>query len=82
MRRVLFLACCLFISTQIFSQEQLSKELFPTLAGLKRTMYQHSDGCTKVYSYKEVPNEIDTIINGKAYVLFEGFLLREENNQV
>ena len=82
MRRILFLACCLFISTQIFSPDELSKELFPTLAGLERTMYNHHCGSSKPYANREMPNEIDTIINGKAYVFFDNFFLREENNQV
>ena len=82
MKRVLFFMCCLAISLHIFSQEQLSKELFPTLAGLERTMYNHHCGSSKPYANREMPNEIDTIIKGKAYVFFDNFFLREENNQV
>ena len=89
MRRILFLACCLFISTQIFSQDELSKELFPTLAGLEITK-------CRVFSVTENNSEEDKIeyesflsapkeeitIDDKKYLKWGSYLLREENGKI
>ena len=84
MKRILLFFCCLSISTLIFSQNEIS-ELFPTLAGLERTNFRYSphDGCTSGRSNNSIaPTKIDTVINGKSYLLFNGFLLHEENDKV
>ncbi len=86
----------LLISTHGFSQTEISKELFPTLAGLQRT------GCTKTIGEDEsgtiwgsrsyLMQEIETAtIDGKQYLLFGttniydeycSLWLREENNKI
>jgi hypothetical protein len=67
----------------MFAQSEIS-ELFPTLAGLERTIFisYWEDCCGKSESiHITSPIEIDTI-NGKPYLFWDGFFLREENNQV
>ena len=81
MKRILFLLC-LFVSIYSFSQTEISKELFPTLAGLQRTSFYHwSDDCSDSHSTLDTPTNTITI-NDKLYVNYHGFYLREENNQV
>ena len=83
MKRIFFFICCLLISLQMFAQSEMT-ELFPTLAGLERTVYVSywEDCCGKSQSAHIAPRtEIDTI-NGKPYLRWGGFFLREENNQV
>ena len=88
---------CLLISMHGFSQSTISKELFPTLAGLQRT------SCTKTIGENEygtvlgsrsyLMQEIETAtIDGKQYLLFGidnkydilylKLWLREENNKI
>ena len=67
----------------MFAQSEIS-ELFPTLANIERTVYTSywEDCCGKSQSAHIAPRtEIDTI-NGKPYLRWGGFFLREENNQV
>ena len=82
----------LLISMHGFSQSTISKELFPTLAGLQRT------SCTKTIGEDEygtvwgsrsyLMQEIQTTtIDGKQYMVFgddqyNRFALREENNKI
>lgn len=83
MKRILYLICCLLISLQMFAQNEIS-ELFPTLAGLERTIfisYWEDCGGKSESIHITSPIEIDTI-NGKPYLFRDGFFLREENNQV
>ena len=83
MKRIFFFICCLLLGVQVFSQNEIT-ELFPTLAGLERTVYVSywEDCCGKSKSAHIAPRtEIDTI-NGKPYLRWGGFFLREENNQV
>ena len=88
----LCIVICLLISMHGFSQSTISKELFPTLAGLQRT------SCTKTIGEDEygtvwgsrsyLMQEIQTTtIDGKQYMVFgddqyNRFALREENNKI
>ena len=93
----LCIVICLLISMHGFSQSTISKELFPTLAGLQRT------SCTKTIGEDEygtvwgsrsyLMQEIETTtIDGKQYLLFGidnnydklylKLWLREENNKI
>ena len=93
----LCIVICLLISMHGFSQSTISKELFPTLAGLQRT------SCTKTIGENEygtvwgsrsyLIQEIETAtIDGKQYLLFGidnnydklylKLWLREENNKI
>ena len=88
----LCIVICLLISMHGFSQSTISKELFPTLAGLQRT------SCTKTIGEDEygtvwgsrsyLMQEIQTTtIDRKQYMVFgddqyNRFALREENNKI
>ena len=93
----LIIILCLLISMHGFSQTEISKELFPTLAGLQRThtieMYDHAPNDGKRSGGYPLPfaSVKDTVINGKTYLQFGDyvngsdyslFFLREENNKV
>ena len=93
----LIIILCLLISMHGFSQTEISKELFPTLAGLQRThtieMYDHAPNDGKHTGGYPLPfaSVKDTVINGKTYLQFGDyvngsdyslFFLREENNKV
>ena len=79
MKRILFLLC-LFVSIYSFSQTEISKELFPTLAGLQRTIC--NEYCTSSKASLETFDEI-LFENDKPYIYcHSAFLLREENNQI
>jgi hypothetical protein len=70
------------ITLNIFSKTDVSKEIFPTLAGLQRTSFHDwLDDCEDSYSTLNAPTETITI-NDKLYVRFGGWKLREEDNQV
>ena len=82
MKRILFFICCLTISTMMFAQSEIS-ELFPTLAGLERTSFHYyPDDCKGNFSTLTAPTKVDTVINDKNYLLFDDFLLCEEDNKV
>ena len=88
----LCIVICLLISMHGFSQSTISKELFPTLAGLQRT------SCTKTIGENEngtvwgsrsylMQETQTTTIDGKQYMVFgddqyNRFALREENNKI
>ena len=88
----LCIVICLLISMHGFSQSTISKELFPTLAGLQRT------SCTKTIGEDEygtvwgsrsylMQETQSTTIDGKQYMVFgddqyNRFALREENNKI
>ena len=88
----LCIVICLLISMHGFSQSTISKELFPTLAGLQRT------SCTKTIGEDEygtvwgsrsslMQETQTTTIDGKQYMVFgddqyNRFALREENNKI
>ena len=93
----LIIILCLLISMHGFSQTEISKELFPTLAGLQRThtveMYDNAPNDGKRSGGYPLPfaSVKDTVINGKTYLQFGDyvngsdyslFFLREENNKV
>ena len=89
MKRVLFFMCCLAISLHIFSQEQLSKELFPTLAGLEITkcsvfsVTENNSEEDKIEykSFLSAPKE-EITIDDKKYLKWGSYLLREENGKI
>ena len=91
----LCIVICLLISMHGFSQSTISKELFPTLAGLQRT------SCTKTIGENEYDEIVfgsrstlieatqDLVIDGRQYLIFGHeqdnryrYLLREENNKI
>ena len=88
----LCIVICLLISMHGFSQSTISKELFPTLAGLQRT------SCTKTIGENEygtvfgsrstlIEAKQGLVIDGKQYMVFgddqyNRFALREENNKI
>ena len=96
MKRYIYSFLCLLMSVHGFSQTEISKELFPTLAGLQRTT------CTKTIGENEngtvwgsrsyLMQEIETAtIDGKQYLLFGtnntydeycSLWLREEKNKI
>ena len=79
MKRILFLLC-LFVSIHSFSQTEISKELFPTLAGLQRTHCNEycESSKTSLQTFDEILLE-----NDKPYIYcYSAFLLREENNKI
>ena len=70
------------MSLQLFSQTDIEK-LFPTLAGLERTSFHYyPDDCNGNFSTLTTPTKVDTVINDKYYLLFDEFLVREEDNKV
>ena len=87
MKRLLFFICCSLISVQIFAQTEISKELFPTLAGLQRTSFHDwGEDCKTSYSTLTAPTET-VIINNKQYLRFNystfgDVFLREEDEKV
>ena len=85
MKRILFFLLCSLMSMQIFSQNEISKELFPTLVGWERTnfIFYYNDGCSNETKSIHIasPTEID-FIDGKPYLYWGDFFLREENNKV
>lgn len=80
MKRILLLFC-LAISIHGFSQSEISKELFPTLAGLQRTVCSEYVDCQDNETYLMQANEIKEI-NGKQYLKYGGVFLREEGSKV
>ena len=77
----LCIVICLLISMHGFSQSTISKELFPTLAGLQRTVCsEYCDEDNRAYLV-EAPSETK-YINEKLYVRYGGFYLREEGKRI
>ena len=92
MKRIIVFSLCILAYTSFMAQNEFSKELFPTLAGLSRTY--------TIEYYDMTPNDgkrnggypeltaptIDTIIDGKTYLQYDEYysslFLREENNKV
>ena len=77
----LVIILCLLISMHGFSQTEISKELFPTLAGLQRTACSEYTDCEKNITYLMQFDEIKEI-NGKQYLKSGGVFLREEDSKV
>lgn len=77
----LIIILCLLISMHGFSQTEISKELFPTLAGLQRTACSEYTDCEENVTYLMQFDEIKEI-NGKQYLKSGGVFLREEDNKV
>ena len=85
MKRALLFLLCAVMSVQIFSTVDISAELFPTLAGLQRTVCNEycgeEDDNSANFTYKQT---FDSIFfeNDKPYILCNGYLLREEDNKI
>ena len=75
-----FLLCILY-SIQSFSQTEISKELFPTLAGLQRTSCSEYVDCKENTTHLMQVDEIKEI-NGKLYLKYGEVFLREEDSKV
>ena len=81
MKRYIYSFLCLLMSVHGFSQSEVSKELFPTLAGLQRTICsEYCDEDNRTYLV-ETPSKT-TYINEKLYIRYGGFYLREENKRI
>ena len=81
MKRYIYSFLCLLISLYGFSQSEVSKELFPTLAGLQRTICsEYCDEDNRAYLV-EAPSKTK-YINEKLYIRYGGFYLREENKRI
>ena len=81
MKRSLFFLFCLLMSMQIFSQNEISKEMFPTLAGLERTVFVDTK-CEETSYFKLMEAQELVVIDGKDYLRFGSLFLREEDNKV
>ena len=83
MKRILFLICCLTISTMMFTQNSFSKELFPILAGLQITECSGhlEENDVKYESYLTAPQE-EITINDKKYLKWGMYSLREEKGKI
>lgn len=81
MKRYTYCFLCFLISLHVFSQGEISKELFPTLAGLQRTVFsEYCDEDNTAYLV-EAPSKTK-YINEKLYIRYGGFYLREENKRI
>ncbi len=81
MKRFTYCFLCMIVSMHVFSQSEITKELFPTLAGLQRTIC--SEYCDEENNSYLVNAPYQTkYINKKLYLWYEGFYLREENNKI
>ena len=82
----LIIILCLLISMHGFSQTEISKELFPTLAGLQRTVCYEYCGETEEDNSANFTDKqtFDSIFfeNDKPYILCNDYLLREEDNKI
>lgn len=81
MKRTLLFVFCALMSVQMFSQIDLPKDLFPTLAGLQRTACSEYVDCKENKTYLMQADAIKEI-NGKLYAKYGGVCLREEDNKV
>ena len=77
----LCIVICLLISMHGFSQSTISKELFPTLAGLQRTVCSEYCDEDNLAYLVEAPSKTK-YINEKLYVRYGGFYLREEGKRI
>ena len=86
MKRALLFLLCAVMSVQIFSTVDISAELFPTLAGLQRTVCYEYCGETEEDNSANFTDKqtFDSIFfeNDKPYILCNGYLLREEDNKI
>ena len=81
MKRALLFVFCAVMSVQMFSQIDLPKDLFPTLAGLQRTACSEYVDCKENKTYLMQADAIKEI-NGKLYAKYGGVFLREEDSKV
>jgi len=59
------------------------KNMFPILTGLQRTSYtEYTAECERNVLYKMLNNTKIRMCNDKAYLIYEDFLLREEDNKI
>ena len=72
---------CILISMHGFSRVEISKEQFPTLAGLQRTACSEYVDCKENKTYLMQADAIKEI-NGKLYAKYGGVFLREEDSKV
>ena len=86
MKRALLFLLCAVMSVQIFSTVDISAELFPTLAGLQRTVCYEYCGETEEDNSANFTGKqtFDSIFfeNDKPYILCNDYLLREEDNKI
>ena len=86
MKRALLFLLCAVMSVQIFSTVDISAELFPTLAGLQRTVCYEYCGETEEDNSANFTDKqtFDSIFfeNDKPYILCNDYLLREEDNKI
>ena len=86
MKRALLFLFCAVMSVQIFSTVDISAELFPTLAGLQRTVCYEYCGETEEDNSANFTDKqtFDSIFfeNDKPYILCNDYLLREEDNKI
>lgn len=81
MKRFTYCFLCMIVSMHVFSQSEISKELFPTLVGLQRTVCsEYCDEDNRAYLV-EAPSKTK-YINEKLYIRYGGFYLREENKRI
>lgn len=81
MKRIFICLLCVLITLNIFSKTDVSKEIFPTLAGLQRTVcLEYCDEDNSAYLIG-APSETK-YINEKLYIRYGGFYLREENKKI
>lgn len=81
MKRYIYSFFCLLISLYGFSQSTISKELFPTLVGLQRTVCSEYLGEDNRAYLVEAPSKTK-YINEKLYIRYGGFYLREDNHRI
>ncbi len=81
MKRYMYCFLCLLTSVHGFSQDEISKELFPTMAGLQRTVCSEYLGEDNLSYLVEAPYKTK-YINEKLYIRYGGFYLREENKRI
>ena len=67
MKRALLLVFCALMSVQMFSQNDLPNELFPTLAGLQRTVCSEYVDCKENKTYLMHADEIKEISLSAAF---------------
>ena len=79
MKRIIVLSLCILAYTSFMAQNEFSKELFPTLAGLSRTytieyydMTPNDGKRNGGYPELTAPTK-DTIIDGKTYLQFDEY---------
>ena len=84
MKRALLFLLCAVMSVQIFSTVDISADLFPTLWGLQQTIcsgYYGEEG-NEWASGLTGPSQEITMMDGKPYLQWGSWYLREENDKI